>query len=97
MAGVLLSMFPKQADADLGFIALRAFPAIIVGGLDSIGGTVFAGLLLGVIELWAQGYINPSLGEFGKNFHEVFPYVAMVAILMFRPYGLFGTKEVERV
>jgi branched-chain amino acid transport system permease protein len=97
LAGILISMFPRSADADLGFVALRAFPAIIVGGLDSIGGTVLAGLLLGVLEVWAQGYINPHLGEFGINFHEVFPYIVMIGFLIVRPYGLFGTEDVERV
>ena len=51
----------------------------------------------GVLELLAQGYINPNLGAFGQNFHTVFPYVIMIAFLMVRPYGLFGQREVERV
>jgi branched-chain amino acid transport system permease protein len=78
-------------------VALRALPAVIVGGLDSIWGTVLAGLLLGVLEVLAQGYVNPYLGEFGHNFHTVFPYIVMIAFLVIRPYGLFGTPDVERV
>jgi branched-chain amino acid transport system permease protein len=97
LAGVFLSLFPRQVDGNLGMVALRAFPAVIVGGLDSPSGTVLAGLLLGWIEMIGQGYINPQLGEFGRNFHEVFPYLAMIFFLMFRPYGLFGTRDVERV
>jgi branched-chain amino acid transport system permease protein len=97
LAGIFLGMFPRNVDTNLGFVALRAFPAVIVGGLDSAWGTVLAGVLLGVCEVLCQGYVNPHLGEFGKNFHAVFPYVVMILFLMFRPHGLFGTREVERV
>ena len=97
LAGIFLGMFPRNVDANLGFVALRAFPAVIVGGLDSAAGTVLAGLMLGVLEVLAQGYINPHLGQFGHNFHSVFPYVVMIAFLVVRPYGLFGTRTVERV
>lgn len=97
LAGIFLSMFPRSADVNLGFIALRAFPAVIVGGLDSVGGTVVAALLLGVLEVLCQGYVNESLGAFGHNFHAVFPYLAMIVVLVVRPHGLFGTREVIRV
>ena len=97
LAGIFLGTFPRSVDVNLSFIALRAFPAIIVGGLDSVGGTVLAGLLLGVLEVMTQGYVNPELGQFGQNFHAVFPYVVMIAFLVIRPHGLFGRAEVERV
>ncbi len=97
LGGIFLGMFPRQVDVEMGFVALRAFPAVIVGGLDSALGAVIAGLLLGVLEVWAQGYINPALGDFGQNFHEVFPYLVMIVVLVVRPEGLFGTEEVERV
>ncbi|MEQ1564725.1 MAG: branched-chain amino acid ABC transporter permease [Myxococcota bacterium] len=97
LAGVFLGMFPNSVDVHLGFVALRAFPAVIVGGLDSVGGTVLAGLMLGVLEVLAQGYVNPHLGAFGHDFHAVFPYVVMIGFLVVRPYGLFGTARVERV
>ncbi len=97
LAGVFLSMFPQSLDINLGFTALRAFPAVIVGGLTSPIGAVVAGLLLGLSEVLAQRYLEPLLGGFGHNVHEVFPYVIMIAFLMIRPYGLFGTKDVERV
>ncbi|MDP6539601.1 MAG: branched-chain amino acid ABC transporter permease [Planctomycetota bacterium] len=97
LAGVFLGMFPRSVDTNLGFVALRAFPAVIVGGLDSAWGTVLAGVLLGVLEVLCQGYVNPHLGEFGKNLHAVFPYVVMILFLIVRPHGLFGTREVERV
>jgi branched-chain amino acid transport system permease protein len=97
LAGIFLAMFPNSLDANLSFVALAAFPAVIVGGLDSPLGAVLAGLLLGVLEVLAQGYVNPRLGSFGDNFHQVFPYIVMIVFLMVRPYGLLGVKEVERV
>lgn len=97
VAGVFLAMFPRSVEVNLGYIALRAFPAVIVGGLDSAAGAVLAGLLLGVLEVMTQGYVNPRLGTFGQNFHSVFPYAAMILFLVVRPYGLLGRKQVERV
>lgn len=97
VAGVFLGMFPQTVTVNLGYVALRAFPAVIVGGLESPLGAVLAGLALGVVEVLAQGYINPHLGAFGHDFHTVFPYLVMIAFLVFRPYGLFGQREVERV
>ena len=76
---------------------MRAFPAVIVGGLTSPVGAVLAGLLLGLSEVLAQRYLEPALGDFGNNFHTVFPYVIMIVFLMLRPYGLFGTRDVKRV
>jgi branched-chain amino acid transport system permease protein len=96
LAGVFLSMFPANAEPNLGYVALRAFPAIIVGGLESPPGAVIAGLALGLLEVLAQGYLNPSLGAFGHGFHTVFPYLVMIAFLVIRPYGIFGRREVER-
>ncbi|MDI7266740.1 MAG: branched-chain amino acid ABC transporter permease [Myxococcota bacterium] len=97
LGGAFLGVFPGHVDANLGYVALRAFPAVIVGGLDSPLGAVVSGVALGVLELLAQGYVNPRLGEFGKGFHEVFPYVVMILFLMVRPYGLFGSRKVERL
>jgi branched-chain amino acid transport system permease protein len=97
LAGVFLALFPRTVDPNLGFVALRAFPAVLVGGLDSPGGTVLAGLMLGLLEVLAQGYVNDALGQLGHNFHTVFPYVVMILFLALRPYGLFGTREVQRV
>ncbi len=97
LAGVFLGMSPRAVEVSLGYTALAAFPAVLVGGLDSAKGAVVAGFLLGVVELLAQAYVNPRLGEFGQGFHQVFPYVVMIVFLVVRPYGLFGSEEVERV
>lgn len=97
LGGIFLGMFPRTVDVNLGYVALRAFPAVIVGGLESPFGAVIAAVLLGVMEVLAQGYVNPLLGDFGHDFHTVFPYLIMILFLVVRPYGLFGQKDIERV
>ncbi len=97
VAGVFLSAFPATLHPGLGFVAFRAFPAAILGGLDSPGGAVVGGLIVGVVELLVQGY-QPQLAPWlGDNFHVAAAYLLMILVLMVRPYGLFGTREVERV
>lgn len=94
--GIFLGMFPNSVDATMGFVAFRAFPAIIVGGLESPSGALLASLMLGLLEVFTQTFINPILGDFGHDFHVVFPYLVMIVFMMFRPYGIFGRREVER-
>lgn len=78
-------------------IALKALPVIIIGGLDSIGGALLAGAIIGLVEAYTAVY-QPGYAPFlGRNFSLVAPYVVMLMVLMVRPYGLFGTPEVERV
>ena len=77
-------------------VALRAFPAAILGGLDSTGGALVGGLLIGLAESFAAGYQEQIL-FLGRGFGEVVPYVVMIAVLLVRPSGLFGTKELTRV
>lgn len=96
LGGAFLGMFPNTVDSNIGLIALRAFPAVILGGLESAIGAVVAALILGVLEVLAQAYLNPLLGHFGHNFHGVFPYLVMILVLIVRPYGLFGHREVKR-
>jgi branched-chain amino acid transport system permease protein len=98
LAGVFAAM--KHAlfsHESTEIIAFRAFPAVIVGGLTSPVGTVLAGFLLGLTEIFAPIYLGPSLGGFGKNLQNVFPYLVMIAFLMVRPYGLLGHRDVERL
>ncbi len=76
------------------FLALKALPAIIVGGLDSIGGAVIGGFAVGLAESYTKAFQPAWLGA---NFDQVVPYVLMLIVLLIRPYGLFGTPEVERV
>lgn len=97
VAGVFLSIKLSRVDANLGYIALAAFPAMIVGGLDSVLGAVIAGLALGILEALTQEYLEPLMGTFGNDFHAVFPYIVMIIFLIIRPYGIFGKEEVKRV
>jgi len=84
-------------SVSLGLIALRAFPAIILGGLDSPGGAVVGGLVIGVAQVMTGGYLTTAVPALGPEFADVVPYVIMFLVLLVRPYGLFGTAEVERV
>jgi branched-chain amino acid transport system permease protein len=77
-------------------VALRAFPAAILGGLDSTGGALVGGLLIGIAEALAAGY-QEQLSFLGRGFGEVVPYVVMIIVLLVRPSGLFGTRELTRV
>jgi branched-chain amino acid transport system permease protein len=97
VAGLFLTVFPTPGVAPVtAAAALRAFPAAIIGGLDSTGGAVVGGLLVGLAEVFAQGYAS-DLSLLGQGFHTVMPYVVMVAVLLVRPAGLFGTREWHRV
>ena len=97
VAGVLLASGGRGLDPQLSFLALLAIPAIILGGLDSTTGAVVGGLIVGVVEEMTKGYSERLPEWLGFNFHSVSPYVVLVAIMLVRPYGLFGTKEVERL
>ncbi len=77
-------------------VALRALPAAILGGLDSTGGALVGGLLIGVSESMASGY-QDQLAFLGRGIGDVVPYIVMIAVLLVRPSGLFGTKELTRV
>jgi branched-chain amino acid transport system permease protein len=81
----------------LGNSALVAFPAIILGGLDSIPGAVVGGVAIGMISQLAQGYSDRFPSFLGSDFYGIVPYLVMILILLMRPYGLFGTRKVERV
>ncbi|PLX39979.1 MAG: branched-chain amino acid ABC transporter permease [Deltaproteobacteria bacterium] len=84
----------------LNFDTLHAFgiivfPVVILGGLDSIGGAVVAGIIMGLIQQFAAGYLDGNWGLQGTA--EVLPYIILLILLLFKPHGLFGTHEIERV
>jgi branched-chain amino acid transport system permease protein len=84
-------------DRSAGVIALKALPVVVVGGLDSIAGALIGALIIATAEAMTAFY-QPQYAEFlGRNFSQVVPYLVMFVVLLFRPHGLFGTKEVERV
>jgi branched-chain amino acid transport system permease protein len=72
---------------------------MILGGLDSPGGAVVGGLVIGLTQVMTAGY-QADIGlikDLGPGLKDVVPYIVMILILLVRPYGLFGTKEVRRV
>lgn len=98
VAGIFLTTGTGSVEPAVGFVALVAFPAIILGGLDSPLGAVVGGVVIGVTQNLTGGYINTNFEEYvGTTFDRVMPYVVMIVILLVRPYGLFGTKEVQRI
>lgn len=97
IAGVFLASFPATLHPGIGFVAFRAFPAAILGGLDSPGGAIVGGLIVGMAEVLVQVYQPQFAPWLGANFHVAAAYLLMIAVLVVRPYGLFGTREVERV
>ncbi len=97
LAGTFASTALAGLNQTTWVIALRALPAIVIGGLDSIGGAVVGGLVVGLVEAYSATYQPQYLGFLGSNFSQVMPYVVMLLVLLVRPYGLFGTEEVERV
>jgi len=81
-------------DVQIAVVGLKVFPVVILGGLDSIGGAMIGGLIVGVVESLAAGYLDPYVGGGTKDFA---PYVLMILVLMVRPYGMFGRRTIERV
>ncbi len=74
---------------------ITVFPVVILGGLDSIIGAVVAGIIMGLIQQFAAGYLDGHWGLYGTA--DVLPYVILLVILLFKPHGLFGIHEIERV
>ncbi|PYM55752.1 MAG: branched-chain amino acid ABC transporter permease [Candidatus Rokuibacteriota bacterium] len=81
-------------DVNLSLVGFKVFPVVILGGLDSIPGAIVGGLIVGIVENIAAGYVDPYVGGGTKDFA---PYVLMILALMIRPYGIFGKKIIERV
>jgi branched-chain amino acid transport system permease protein len=93
LAGVALANV-MVLNVGLAFVAISAFPAVILGGLESIPGAIIGGLTIGILENLAGGYLDQMVGGGVK---DVTPFAVLFLVLMIKPYGLFGTKEVERV
>ena len=93
IAGIFLASF-TFLEPIMGHMGLKALPAMILGGLDSVVGAIIGGLLIGVIENLAGFYLEDYLGS---GINDIAAYVIVLIVMMVRPYGLFGTKEIERV
>ena len=80
-------------DMSLSVVVLAAFPVVLLGGLDSIPGTIVGGLIIGV----SMGIISASKVPIVRNSAEIMPYVVLLIVLIFLPEGLFGQKRIERI
>ena len=94
VGGVLLGGLRGGVDGAFAFYGLKVIPVVILGGLDSVAGAIFGGVVMGVLENLSGGYLDPV---FGGGVKEVAPFVALVGILAVKPYGLFGKVKIERV
>jgi branched-chain amino acid transport system permease protein len=96
IGGVFLAISSFSIDITLGGAALLAFPAIILGGIDSVAGAVVGGIIIGLVQDLTAGYENYA-HFLGAGIHQITPYLVMILVLLIRPYGLFGTRKVERI
>lgn len=90
LSGIILGIMNGINVHDISTMGLKVFPVVILGGLESIGGAIIGGLIIGLLETFTGGYISTSL-------KEIIPYIVLVFILLVKPYGLFGLVEIERV
>jgi branched-chain amino acid transport system permease protein len=97
IGGLFLTSFPAAGvTGGVGLVALAAIPAVVLGGFDSPGGAVVGGLVIGVVSVLTAGY-QQELSFLGRGLGGVAPYVVMLLVLLVRPSGLFGTREITRV
>jgi branched-chain amino acid transport system permease protein len=97
VGGLFLTSFPAAGvTPDAGVVALAAIPAVVLGGFDSPPGAVIGGLVIGVVSVLCSGY-QDELSFLGRGIGTVAPWVVMLLVLLVRPSGLFGTREVTRV
>ena len=97
IGGLFLTSFPAAGvTGGVGLVALAAIPAVVLGGFDSPGGAVVGGLIIGVVSVLTAGY-QEELSFLGRGLGTVAPFAVMLLVLLVRPSGLFGTREVTRV
>lgn len=92
VGGILLATL-TGVSINLALVALVAFPAILLGGLESFGGAILGGLIIGLTQSLVQASKIPEI----RNSVEIAPYVLLLIVLVFRPEGLFGQKRIERI
>jgi branched-chain amino acid transport system permease protein len=97
IGGAFFTSFPASGvNNATGLVALTAIPAAVLGGLDSTAGAVVGGLVIGVATTFAAGY-QDEISFLGRGLSEVVPYIVLLVVLLWRPSGLFGTREITRV
>jgi len=98
VAGIMVTAYYGVAQYTMGFmLGLKAFTAAVLGGIGNLGGAMLGGLLLGVIEALGSGYIGDLTGGFlGSHYQDVFAFIVLVVVLIFRPSGLLGERVGDR-
>ena len=95
LAGLILGGLYSTVSPDFALYGIgKGLPVILLGGLESIPGALVGGLIVGISEVLAAGYIDELMGG---GVREVVPFILMLLILLFRPYGIFGEERIERV
>ena len=94
VAGVVVAIV-NGVSAGLAAYGIKVFPAVILGGLDSIGGAVLGGIIIGLLENISH-FVDAEYLHWG-NLYEIAPFYVLIIILMVKPYGLFGTEDIERI
>jgi branched-chain amino acid transport system permease protein len=98
VAGVMVASYYGVAHYTMGSqLGLKAFCAAVLGGIGNIPGAMLGGVLLGVVEALGAGYIGDLTGNvFGSNYQDVFAFIVLIAVLVFRPSGLLGERVGDR-
>jgi len=98
LAGVMMASNYGNAGFSMGFLpGIKAFTAAVLGGIGNIRGAMLGGLLLGLIESLGAGYLGELTGgNFGSNYQDVFAFLVLIAVLIFRPSGLLGERIANR-
>ncbi|MBS1130589.1 MAG: amino acid/amide transporter rane protein 1, family [Proteobacteria bacterium] len=98
LAGVMVGGYYEIAHYQMGFmLGLKAFTAAVLGGIGNLGGAMLGGILLGIIEALGAGYIGDLTGGFlGSHYQDIFAFIVLIVVLMFKPSGLFGEKTGDR-
>lgn len=98
LAGIMVAANYGQADPYMGFmLGLKAFSAAVLGGIGNLAGAVVGGLLLGLLESLGAGYIGVLTGDIlGSHYQDIFAFLVLILVLVFRPSGLLGERVAER-
>ncbi|CAM2931747.1 MULTISPECIES: branched-chain amino acid ABC transporter permease [Cupriavidus] len=98
LAGVMMATNYGNAHFYMGFIpGLKAFTAAVLGGIGNLAGAMVGGMLLGLIEALGAGYIGDlTNGVFGSNYQDVFAFIVLITVLVFRPSGIMGERVADR-